>query len=205
MGRPFLGEFEQMVLVAILHLGNEVYGPGIAAELEERAGRQVSRGALYATLDRLQKKGLLRWEIEAATSERSGNRRRRFELTPEGLKRDADVDRSNVAATAASRRLDIATIVVALVAVGLFALDRFVWQAVSQPDAPPSDSKSIAVLPFVNTSADEEQERAAFDEDRNDYQPVDEQDGAGGDEIIGDDVDAAAAGEAEAESPVEAG
>ena len=84
MSRAFLGEFEQMILVAILHLEDSAFAPGIAGELEARAGRQVSRGALYATLDRLARKGLLRWEIEAATSESSGNRRRRFELTAEG-------------------------------------------------------------------------------------------------------------------------
>lgn len=83
--RVFLGEFEQMVLFAILQLEDDAYGPAISRELEERAGRQVSRGALYATLERLERKGLLRWEIEAATSDRGGNRKRRFEMTPEGV------------------------------------------------------------------------------------------------------------------------
>ncbi len=83
--RAFLGEFEQMVLLAVLQLSHEAFGPGISRELEKRAGRQVSRGALYATLDRLVRKGLLRWEIEAATSETRGNRRRRFTVTPEGV------------------------------------------------------------------------------------------------------------------------
>ena len=88
-----------------------------------------------------------------------------FELTPDGLKRDNDVDRTDATASATARRLEIATIVVAIVAVALFALDRFIWQAGSQPEsaqatasAPPTDSKSIAVLPFVNMSSDEEQE-----------------------------------------------
>ncbi len=83
--RAFLGEFEQMVLLAVLQLADEGFGPGISRELEKRAGRQVSRGALYATLDRLVKKGLLRWEIEAATSATRGNRQRRFTVTPEGV------------------------------------------------------------------------------------------------------------------------
>ena len=83
--RVFLGEFEQMVLLAILQLGDAAFGPGISEELETRAGRQVSRGALYATLERLERKNLLRWEIEAATSERGGNRRRRFQVTREGI------------------------------------------------------------------------------------------------------------------------
>ena len=88
-----------------------------------------------------------------------------FELTPDGLKRDKDVDRTAATANASARRLEIATIVVAVVAVGLFALDRFIWRAGSQPEspqptasAPLTDSKSIAVLPFVNMSSDEEQE-----------------------------------------------
>jgi DNA-binding PadR family transcriptional regulator len=84
-GRAFLGEFEQMVLLAVLRLGEAAFGPGIAEELEERAGRQVSRGALYATLDRLERKGYLTWAIEAPTSESRGNRRRRFNVTPAGI------------------------------------------------------------------------------------------------------------------------
>lgn len=85
-GRAFLGEFEQMVLLAILQCGSEAYGPGVAQELERRANRQVSRGSLYATLDRLVQKGLVQWEIEAATSATRGNRRRRFDVTPEGVR-----------------------------------------------------------------------------------------------------------------------
>ncbi len=83
--RAFLGEFEQMLLLAVLQLGDDAFGPGISRELEKRAGRQVSRGALYATLDRLVTKGLLQWEIEAATSATRGNRRRRFTVTPQGV------------------------------------------------------------------------------------------------------------------------
>lgn len=83
--RAFLGEFEQMVLLSILRLEESAFGPAISAELEERARRQVSRGALYATLDRLERKGLLEWRIEAATSDSRGNRRRRFSVTPDGV------------------------------------------------------------------------------------------------------------------------
>ena len=65
MGRQgFLGEFEQMVLLAVLQLDDQAYGPNISEELEARAGRQVSRGALYSSLDRLQQKKFLRWRIE---------------------------------------------------------------------------------------------------------------------------------------------
>jgi len=82
----FIGEFEQMVLLAILQLGMAAYGPDISEELERKANRRVSRGALYSSLDRLQQKGFIRWEIEGATSERGGHPKRRFEVTPAGLK-----------------------------------------------------------------------------------------------------------------------
>ena len=74
-----------MVLLSILHLGNEAYGPGVGRLLEERVGREVTRGSLYACLDRLERKGFVRWEIEAASSEQQGDRRRRFEVTEEGV------------------------------------------------------------------------------------------------------------------------
>lgn len=86
MGRQgFLGEFEQMVLLAILQLDDSAYGTAISRELESRAGRRVSRGALYSSLDRLEQKDLLRWTIEAATSERGGQPKRRFQVTELGL------------------------------------------------------------------------------------------------------------------------
>jgi len=83
--RSYLGEFEQMVLLAILHLGTEAYGYRVGRLLEDRVGREVTRGALYACLDRLERKGFVRWEIEGTSSERPGSRRRRFEVTEEGL------------------------------------------------------------------------------------------------------------------------
>ena len=83
--RHSLGEFEQIVLLAVLRLGDEAVGPGISGELEARAGRTVSRGALYATLDRLERKGLLEWELGEATPETGGNRLRRFTVTREGV------------------------------------------------------------------------------------------------------------------------
>jgi PadR family transcriptional regulator len=87
MGRTnnFLGEFEQMVLLAILQLTDAAFGTAISQQLEERAGRRVSRGALYSSLDRLEQKGYLRWEIAPATSERGGQPKRCFEVTHQGL------------------------------------------------------------------------------------------------------------------------
>ena len=74
-----------MVLLAILQLDRAAYGPAISELLERRAGRRVSRGALYSSLDRLQQKGLLEWRIEPATSDRGGHPKRRFEVTQPGL------------------------------------------------------------------------------------------------------------------------
>ncbi|HSR50690.1 MAG TPA: PadR family transcriptional regulator [Acidobacteriota bacterium] len=85
MSRQSLGEFEQLVLLAILRLKDDAYGAGIAQELETQANRRVSRGALYSSLDRLEKKGFLRWEVAPATSERGGQPKRCFEVTPTGI------------------------------------------------------------------------------------------------------------------------
>jgi PadR family transcriptional regulator PadR len=81
-----LGEFEHMVLLAILRLEGEAYPPGILGEIEDRTGRPASRGSIYVTLDRLQDKGLLMSEMEAGAPGRGGRPRRRLSLTPDGLK-----------------------------------------------------------------------------------------------------------------------
>jgi DNA-binding PadR family transcriptional regulator len=80
-----LGEFEQLVLLAILQLEEGAYAADIRREIEERADRSVSRGALYATLDRLEQKAYLRWETETSTPARGGIPRRRFIVTPTGI------------------------------------------------------------------------------------------------------------------------
>jgi DNA-binding PadR family transcriptional regulator len=80
-----LGEFEQLVLLAILQLKEDATGTSIAQTLERRARRGVSRSALYTSLDRLEKKGFLRWEVSPATSERGGRPKRRFSVTEGGL------------------------------------------------------------------------------------------------------------------------
>jgi len=81
-----LGEFEQMVLLAILHLGGEVYGVPIVEEIERRTGRAVSRAAVYVTLRRLEKKGLLSSWMSHSTPERGGKPRRCVRVGPEGLR-----------------------------------------------------------------------------------------------------------------------
>jgi len=89
--RSNLGEFEQLVLLAILRLDDDAYGPAISSLLEETLGRAVSRGALYSSLARLEQKEFLQWSVEAASSERGGSRNRRFAVTERGLEtlRDA--------------------------------------------------------------------------------------------------------------------
>lgn len=81
-----LGEFEQMVLLAILHLEGEVYGVPIVEEIEERTGRAVSRAAVYVTLRRLEKKGLLSSWMSDPTPERGGKPRRCVRVEPAGLR-----------------------------------------------------------------------------------------------------------------------
>ena len=82
---PYLGEFEQLVLLAVLQLGSSARALDIRRELEEQANRQTARGALYATLERLGGKGLLEWEVEETTPARGGLPRRRFIVTKAGL------------------------------------------------------------------------------------------------------------------------
>jgi len=80
----FLGEFEQMVLLAILRLEDGAFGMSIRNELEERAGRTVSRSALYITLERLIRKGYLTARMGDPSPERGGRAKRYFEITSAG-------------------------------------------------------------------------------------------------------------------------
>ena len=86
MPPDFPGEFEQMVLLAILRR-DDAFAIALIAELEETAGRPVSRGALYRTLDRMESKGWIRHEMEDGAPDRGGHRRRRFAVTPAGVER----------------------------------------------------------------------------------------------------------------------
>jgi DNA-binding PadR family transcriptional regulator len=80
-----IGEFEHLVLLAILRLEGDAYAPEILEEIETRTGRRASRGSIYVTLDRLEEKGLLRSEIEAGAPARGGHPRRQLHLTPAGI------------------------------------------------------------------------------------------------------------------------
>lgn len=86
----FLGEFEQLLLLALLQVTEESHvQPPVQAlreRLEKLAGRKVSRGALYRTLDRLEDKGWVVWSIDSEdVPDRGGHPRRRFAVTPDGI------------------------------------------------------------------------------------------------------------------------
>jgi DNA-binding PadR family transcriptional regulator len=81
-----LGEFELLILLAVRRLGGGAYGVPIRDEIQERTGREVARGAVYVTLDRLVRKRHLKAQMGDATAERGGRAKRYFELTPAGLK-----------------------------------------------------------------------------------------------------------------------
>ena len=81
----YLGEFEHLVLLAVLRVGEDAYAVPVRAEIESRAGRAVCRGALYTTLDRLEQKGLLRSRLGDPLPERGGRARRYYTVSPRGL------------------------------------------------------------------------------------------------------------------------
>jgi DNA-binding PadR family transcriptional regulator len=79
-----LGEFEQLVLLAIARLGKGAYGVTIRREIADRVGRDVAIGALYTALDRLEHKGYVSSQMSAPTAERGGRSRREFTLRAAG-------------------------------------------------------------------------------------------------------------------------
>ncbi len=85
MPAAYLGEFEQIVLLAVLRLGDGAYGVPIRQEIAERAGRPVTVGALYATLDRLESKGLVHSWFADPTPQRGGRSKRYFRVLPKGM------------------------------------------------------------------------------------------------------------------------
>jgi PadR family transcriptional regulator PadR len=90
----YLGELEQMVLLAVRRLGDEAYGLGIMDVLQERVGRSVSRGTVYVTLDRLEEKGLLSSRQGPTVPGRGGRPRRLLTVTDEGLEALAEARRA---------------------------------------------------------------------------------------------------------------
>ena len=81
-----IGEFEQMVLLAIAHLRGEAYGIPIVEEIERRTGRSVARAAVYVTLRRLEEKGFISSWMSDPTPERGGKPRRYVKLAADGAR-----------------------------------------------------------------------------------------------------------------------
>lgn len=91
---PALGEFEQIVLLAILRLGENAYGVTIREEIQARTDREPAPGALYTTLDRLEEKGLVSSHLGDPTPERGGRAKRFFQVTAIGVDAVARAQRS---------------------------------------------------------------------------------------------------------------
>ncbi len=81
-----LGEFEQLVLLAVLRLNGEGYGITVQSEIEDRTGRSATLGAVYKALQRLEEKHLILGRMGEPTAERGGRRRRHYRLLPVGKK-----------------------------------------------------------------------------------------------------------------------
>ena len=85
MADLYLGEFEQIVLLAILRLQDRAYAVPLREEIQARTGRRVARGALYTALDRLEQKRCLRSRMSVPMAERGGRSRRYFTVTAAGM------------------------------------------------------------------------------------------------------------------------
>ena len=81
-----LGAFEQAVLLSIVRLGDEAYGRAILKEVQERLERDVAAGAVHATLERLQGKGLIASRLGSGTAIRGGRARRFYKVQPAGVR-----------------------------------------------------------------------------------------------------------------------
>lgn len=86
MGADTLGELEQLVLLAVLQVEGDAYAASVRAEIARRTARDVARGAVHVTLDRLEQKGFLRSTTGGASAERGGRARRVFSVTAAGTR-----------------------------------------------------------------------------------------------------------------------
>ena len=81
-----LGEFEQLLLFALVRLGDEAYGVTVRREIEARTGRGISAGAVYTALERLESRGLIHSRWGEPTAERGGKRKKFYGIEPLGMK-----------------------------------------------------------------------------------------------------------------------
>lgn len=102
--RDYLGEFEHIVILALLRLGDRAYGVTVRQEIEARTEREVSIGAIYATLDRLQSKGYVKSQFGEPTPERGGRSKRFFHITAKGM---SAVNRTHRAVQRMTQGLDL--------------------------------------------------------------------------------------------------
>jgi PadR family transcriptional regulator PadR len=85
--RSNLGDFELIVMLALMRLGDDAYGVPISREIELQSGREVALGSVYATLERLEGRGLVSSHLGKPTAERGGKAKRYFRVTPNGLRK----------------------------------------------------------------------------------------------------------------------
>lgn len=102
--RDYLGEFEHVVLLAVLRFDDQAYGVTVRREIEARTRRDVSIGAIYATLDRLEAKGYAQSRAGDPTSERGGRSKRFFRVTAQGV---SAVNRTHRAFRSLTEALDL--------------------------------------------------------------------------------------------------
>jgi PadR family transcriptional regulator len=96
MSREGLGSFELMVLLAVVRVGEEAYGVTIARTMQEKTGREVFLGSVYAALARLEAKGLVASSMGDATAERGGKAKKYFRVTAKGVKDVRETQRTLV-------------------------------------------------------------------------------------------------------------
>lgn len=102
-----LGELEQMILLALVALGEDGYGAAIRREIVARTGKEVSAGAIYTVLERLESAALVTSRVGAPTTKRGGRRRKHYELRPEGVRSlQASRDRMQRMSEGLDARLD---------------------------------------------------------------------------------------------------
>jgi DNA-binding PadR family transcriptional regulator len=85
MGKAYLGEFEELVLLTVAHLQGEAYAAFILQDIQQRTGRRVILSAVHVVLYRLEEKGLVTSSVGGATAERGGRRKRIFTITTYGI------------------------------------------------------------------------------------------------------------------------
>jgi PadR family transcriptional regulator len=97
MPRALLTDFELMILLAVLRLGDDAYGVPVAREIEQTGGRPVVLAAVYTALDRLERNGLVSSRLGEPSAARGGRAKRFFDVTPQGLRAVKQTQRALIA------------------------------------------------------------------------------------------------------------